>query len=77
MIGETLDENDDFVSEKQGRSREFPLVKLDLIQAATQNFSEENKLGEGGFGPVYKVTIPIIYHNQLPRKLLQTSESSC
>ncbi|KAL3374426.1 hypothetical protein AABB24_006088 [Solanum stoloniferum] len=57
MIGETLDANDDFGSEKQGRSREFPVVKLDLIRAATQNFSEENKLGEGGFGPVYKGTL--------------------
>ncbi|KAK4735148.1 hypothetical protein R3W88_009409 [Solanum pinnatisectum] len=57
IIGETLDENDDFGSEKKGRSREFPVVKLDLIRAATQNFSEENKLGEGGFGPVYKGTL--------------------
>ncbi|KAH0703177.1 hypothetical protein KY285_017455 [Solanum tuberosum] len=57
MIGETLDANDDFGSEKQGRSREFPVVKLDLIRAATQKFSEENKLGEGGFGPVYKGTL--------------------
>lgn len=32
-------------------SKEFP---LDLILAATHNFSEDNKLGEGGFGPVYK-----------------------
>lgn len=63
IIGETLDENDDFGSEKKGRSREFPVVKLDLIRAATQNFSEENKLGEGGFGPVYKVIIPIIHHD--------------
>ncbi|KAH0691699.1 hypothetical protein KY289_019057 [Solanum tuberosum] len=58
IIGESLDENDDFGSEKKGRSREFPVVKLDLIRAATQNFSEENKLGEGGFGPVYKGTLP-------------------
>ncbi|KAF3632957.1 G-type lectin S-receptor-like serine/threonine-protein kinase, partial [Capsicum annuum] len=57
MIGETLDENDDFGSEKQGSSRELPVVKLDLIRVATQNFSEENKLGEGGFGPVYKGTL--------------------
>lgn len=54
MIGETHDDNDDFGSEEQGRSREFPLVNLDLIRAATQIFSEETKLGEGGFGPVYQ-----------------------
>ncbi|XP_009802722.1 cysteine-rich receptor-like protein kinase 25 isoform X2 [Nicotiana sylvestris] len=57
MIEETLAEdfsNDNFSSEKQARSKEFPVVKLDLIRAATQKFSEENKLGEGGFGPVYK-----------------------
>ncbi|XP_049396691.1 cysteine-rich receptor-like protein kinase 10 isoform X2 [Solanum stenotomum] len=58
IIGETLDENDDFGTEKKGRSRECPVVKLDLIRVATQNFSEENKLGEGGFGPVYKGTLP-------------------
>lgn len=28
---------------------------LTTILAATNNFSESNKLGEGGFGPVYKV----------------------
>ena len=26
-----------------------------VVMAATMNFAEENKLGEGGFGPVYKV----------------------
>ncbi|KAL0694392.1 hypothetical protein Bca4012_061572 [Brassica carinata] len=28
------------------------------IMAATNAFSEENKLGEGGFGPVYKGNLP-------------------
>lgn len=28
---------------------------LSLIQAITNNFSAENKIGEGGFGHVYKV----------------------
>jgi hypothetical protein len=28
---------------------------LSTLRAATDNFSEEKKLGEGGFGPVYKV----------------------
>lgn len=31
---------------------------LSTIRAATDNFSSSNKLGEGGFGPVYKGTLP-------------------
>ncbi|KAI8525185.1 hypothetical protein RHMOL_Rhmol13G0209300 [Rhododendron molle] len=38
--------------------QDFPSVELDLILLATNHFSEENKLGEGGFGPVYKGTLP-------------------
>jgi hypothetical protein len=34
---------------------EFPLFDLELIANATDNFSNNKKLGEGGFGPVYKV----------------------
>ncbi|CAI0460650.1 unnamed protein product [Linum tenue] len=30
------------------------LVSLNVLTAATMNFSSSNKLGEGGFGPVYK-----------------------
>lgn len=30
---------------------------LGTIQAATNNFSDNNKLGEGGFGAVYKVRV--------------------
>ncbi|XP_021815591.1 G-type lectin S-receptor-like serine/threonine-protein kinase At1g11330 isoform X2 [Prunus avium] len=36
---------------------ELPLFDLRSILAATDNFSEANKLGEGGFGPVYKGTL--------------------
>ncbi|CAI0376134.1 unnamed protein product [Linum tenue] len=33
---------------------ELPLIDLHKIVDATANFSDSNKLGEGGFGPVYK-----------------------
>ncbi|KAL3820635.1 hypothetical protein ACJIZ3_006540 [Penstemon smallii] len=33
---------------------DFPLFTFDVLQNATENFSEVNKLGKGGFGPVYK-----------------------
>ncbi|KAI9186944.1 hypothetical protein LWI28_022524 [Acer negundo] len=36
---------------------ELPLFKLNTIANATNNFSFNNKLGEGGFGPVYKGTL--------------------
>ncbi|XP_031281337.1 G-type lectin S-receptor-like serine/threonine-protein kinase At4g27290 [Pistacia vera] len=36
---------------------ELPLFELDTISNATENFSINNKLGEGGFGPVYKGTL--------------------
>ncbi|KAJ9553631.1 hypothetical protein OSB04_017676 [Centaurea solstitialis] len=40
-------------SNKKG-SIELPLFSLPTISRATNNFSMHNKLGEGGFGPVYK-----------------------
>ena len=36
---------------------EFSVYNFHDILEATSNFLEENKLGEGGFGPVYKVRI--------------------
>jgi len=36
-------------------SSDLPLFDLSVIAAATNNFSDANKLGEGGFGSVYKV----------------------
>ncbi|KAM1059285.1 hypothetical protein TB2_023590 [Malus domestica] len=37
---------------------QLPPFSLKSILAATNNFSDSNKIGEGGFGPVYKGTLP-------------------
>ncbi|XP_060209764.1 G-type lectin S-receptor-like serine/threonine-protein kinase CES101 isoform X2 [Lycium barbarum] len=39
-------------------SHEVQLYSLDSLAMATNNFSPGNKLGEGGFGPVYKGELP-------------------
>ncbi|XP_024021181.1 G-type lectin S-receptor-like serine/threonine-protein kinase At4g27290 [Morus notabilis] len=46
---ETVSRNGD-----QDEDLELPLFDQSSITAATENFSADNKLGEGGFGPVYR-----------------------
>ena len=43
----------EIVNESDSR---FSLFSYSKIREATDNFSNQNKLGEGGFGPVYQVT---------------------
>ncbi|KAL8108456.1 G-type lectin S-receptor-like serine/threonine-protein kinase At4g27290 isoform X2 [Apium graveolens] len=49
-----LKPSDDAENENEGKDLELPLVEFEEIAKATNNFSLNNKLGEGGFGPVYK-----------------------
>jgi len=37
---------------------------LRQIKVATNNFNISNKIGEGGFGPVYKVSKKYIYFSE-------------
>lgn len=47
-----------FIVGRNGSERnefELPLFEIATVEASTGNFSVYNKIGEGGFGPVYKV----------------------
>jgi hypothetical protein len=45
----------DNVQREDSLHGDLPTIPLTVIQQSTGNFSESYKLGEGGFGPVYKV----------------------
>ncbi|KAL6654906.1 hypothetical protein ACP70R_008371 [Stipagrostis hirtigluma subsp. patula] len=47
-------EDEELVWELEGRNSEFIVYEFSEVLGATNNFSDENKLGQGGFGPVYK-----------------------
>lgn len=41
----------------EGANSDFKFFEVSQVVKATSNFSGQNKLGQGGFGPVYKVKI--------------------
>ncbi|PNT73001.1 hypothetical protein BRADI_2g51917v3 [Brachypodium distachyon] len=44
--------------ESEDTGSHFMMLSFSQIENATDNFSTANKLGEGGFGPVYKGSLP-------------------
>ncbi|XP_050248116.1 G-type lectin S-receptor-like serine/threonine-protein kinase At4g03230 isoform X6 [Quercus robur] len=44
--------------EEDEKGIDVPFYDLESIRVATNNFSDENKLGQGGYGPVYKGKLP-------------------
>ena len=44
--------------EEDKKGIDVPFFDLESILEATDYFSDANKLGQGGFGPVYKVLVP-------------------
>ena len=49
----------------QGKNSEFSMFEFEQVLVATNNFSEENKLGQCGFGTVYKVILVCVYICQI------------
>ncbi|TVU17829.1 hypothetical protein EJB05_33889, partial [Eragrostis curvula] len=49
----------------EGKNPEFTIYDFSQVLKATGNFSEENKLGQGGFGPVYKHSRLRVIHRDL------------
>ncbi|KAK7401872.1 hypothetical protein VNO78_13703 [Psophocarpus tetragonolobus] len=49
-----LERDDNVINEHEKEDLELPMFELSTITSATNNFSPDNKLGEGGFGSVYK-----------------------
>nr|KAJ0217262.1 hypothetical protein LSAT_V11C300118680 [Lactuca sativa] len=47
------------LSAEDRKGIDVPFIDFNTILSATENFSLSNKLGQGGFGPVYKHTILI------------------
>ncbi|PIA58004.1 hypothetical protein AQUCO_00500142v1 [Aquilegia coerulea] len=55
-----LDEKDTTIelTDTDNLDPELPIFKYDKLAVSTNNFDPENKLGEGGFGPVYMGKLP-------------------
>ena len=47
------------LKEDDEKGLDLPFYDLESIRVTTGNFSDENKLGQGGYGPVYKVILAI------------------
>ncbi|XWS63341.1 hypothetical protein CRYUN_Cryun06bG0087000 [Craigia yunnanensis] len=50
--------NSEDFREDDKKDIDVPYLDLESILVATDNFAEANKLGQGGFGPVYKGKLP-------------------
>jgi hypothetical protein len=52
------DKHEDNVN--QVKLQELSLFNLQELASATNNFHQSNKLGQGGFGPVYRVMVVLV-----------------
>lgn len=54
---DSLSAGNEISEESRKEDFDLPFFDLETIVIATDNFSDANKLGRGGFGPVYKVLL--------------------
>ncbi|KAF8704491.1 hypothetical protein HU200_031389 [Digitaria exilis] len=57
-LGVNVHRDEEIIWGIEGNTPEFTFYEYSQVLEATNNFSVENKLGQGGFGPVYKGQFP-------------------
>ncbi|CAN0914744.1 G-type lectin S-receptor-like serine/threonine-protein kinase RKS1 [Linum grandiflorum] len=57
-LGKDVERSYNIVNGAEDNNTKLTFLSIKSVLAATDNFSEVNKLGEGGFGPVYKGILP-------------------
>lgn len=57
MNGVVLPRQRNLSGENEVEDLELPLMEFKAVLTATEHFSDCNKVGEGGFGVVYKVDL--------------------
>ncbi|MFS7957711.1 putative non-specific serine/threonine protein kinase [Helianthus anomalus] len=62
FVGRVPSRNEKYANEIGKEDKELSSYSLSIIANSTYNFSLNNKLGEGGFGSVYKVILSIYVH---------------
>ena len=55
MLSSEISIGENGIPNNRKKAHDVSVFSYECITIATNNFSLESKLGEGGFGPVYKV----------------------